>query len=74
MEFQRYVELYGEGLSQTDHMRWDERIILTNSGAFEVYFQDGFMPDKPLINDAWVWKIPKAEIDANPNVGEGDQK
>lgn len=73
IKFQRYIELYGEGFSWHDHIRWDEGIDLTNAGAAEVYYQNGFKQDKPSINDGWVWKIPQAEIDANPNINEADQ-
>lgn len=73
IKFQRYVELYGEGFSWHDHIRWDDGIDLTNSGASSVYYQDGFMQERPSLNDDWVWKIPQDEIDANPNISEADQ-
>ena len=73
IKFQRYVELYGEGFSWLDHIRWDEGIDLTNSGASKVYYQKGFVQDKPSVNKAWIWKIPQSEIDANPNISEADQ-
>lgn len=73
IKFQRYVELYGEGFGYTDHIRWDEGIDLTNSGAAEVLYQNGFFQEKPSLNDNWVFKIPQAEIDANPNLTEADQ-
>ena len=73
IRFQRYVELYGEGFGRTDHIRWDMPIDLTNSGASSVYYQDGFKQNKPSTNDGWIFKIPQAEIDANPNISESDQ-
>lgn len=73
IKVQRYLELYGEGFGWFDHIRWDKGIDLTNSGASEVYYQDGFKQDKPSINDAWIWKLPQAEIDANPFLTEADQ-
>ncbi|APZ44972.1 RagB/SusD family nutrient uptake outer membrane protein [Polaribacter reichenbachii] len=73
IKWQRAVELYGEGFSFHDHIRWDEGIDMTNSGASETLYRDGFMQDKPSVNDAWIWKIPQAEIDANPNLTEADQ-
>ncbi|MGB0260929.1 MAG: RagB/SusD family nutrient uptake outer membrane protein [Flavobacteriaceae bacterium] len=73
IKFQRYVELYGEGFSWHDHIRWDDGIDLTNSCASSVYYQDGFMQERPSLNDDWVWKIPQDEIDANPNISEADQ-
>lgn len=73
IKFQRYIELYGEGFSYTDHIRWDEGIDLTNSGAAKVLYQDGFKQEKPSINNDWIFKIPQGEIDANPNISEADQ-
>ena len=73
IKFQRYVELYGEGFSYTDHIRWDEPIDLTGSGASEIYYQDGFRQAAPSVNDAWIWKIPQDEIDANPYISPSDQ-
>jgi hypothetical protein len=73
IKFQRRLELYGEGFSWHDHIRWDEGIDLTNSGASLELYQDGFTQAKPSLNDAWIWKIPQAEIDANPNMTQADQ-
>lgn len=73
IKFQWYVELYGEGFGYTNHIRWDEGIDHTNSGASEVLYQGGFMQEKPSVNDNWIFKIPQAEIDANPNLTEADQ-
>ncbi|MGB0891593.1 MAG: RagB/SusD family nutrient uptake outer membrane protein [Flavobacteriaceae bacterium] len=73
IRFQRYVELYGEGFSWHDHIRWDIGIDLTNSGASQVLYQNGFTQAKPSANNAWIWKIPQGEIDANPHLTEADQ-
>ena len=73
IKFQRYVELYGEGFSWHDHIRWDIGIDLTNSGASQVLYQDGFIQAKPSVNNDWIWKIPQDEIDANPNLTEANQ-
>ncbi|MGY5848336.1 RagB/SusD family nutrient uptake outer membrane protein [Salegentibacter sp. HM20] len=76
IKFQRGVELYGEGFLYTDKIRWDEGIDHSangGSGASEILYQDGFRQEKPSINDSWIFKIPQAEIDANPNIGPGDQ-
>ncbi|MGJ8760325.1 MAG: RagB/SusD family nutrient uptake outer membrane protein [Polaribacter sp.] len=73
IKWQRRVELYGEGFSFHDHIRWDEGIDLTNSGADDNLYRDGFIQEKPSLNDDWIWKIPQAEIDANPNLTEADQ-
>ncbi|WP_010228966.1 RagB/SusD family nutrient uptake outer membrane protein [Gillisia marina] len=76
IKFQRGVELYGEGFLYTDKIRWDEAIDHAangGSGASQTLYQDGFQQDKPSVNNAWVFKIPQAEIDANPNLGPSDQ-
>lgn len=76
IKFQRGVELYGEGFLYTDKIRWDEGIDHAadgGSGAAAVLYQNGFQQDRPSVNDAWIFKIPQKEIDANPNLGPGDQ-
>jgi len=73
IKFQRAVELWGEGFSFHDKIRWNDPINHTNSGASEVLYKDGFLQVKPSDNPRWLWKIPQAEIDANPNLTEADQ-
>ncbi|WP_372755450.1 RagB/SusD family nutrient uptake outer membrane protein [Mariniflexile sp.] len=73
IKWQRRVELWGEGFSFHDNIRWDEAIDQTNSGASLVLYQDGFMQAKPSTNDKWIWKIPQKEIDANPFLTDADQ-
>ena len=73
IKWQRRVELWGEGFSYHDQIRWDEGLDQTNSGASLVLYQDGFIQDKPSINNDWIFKIPQSEIDSNPNITEADQ-
>ncbi len=73
IKLQREIELWGEGFSYHDHIRWDMGIDQSNSGASQVLYNDGFMQDKPSVNNAWVFQIPQAEIDANPNLTAADQ-
>ena len=76
IKFQRRVELWGEGFGYTDHIRWDEGIDHAangGSGASAVLYQNAFQVAKPSVNDDWIFKIPQAEINANPNIGPGDQ-
>ncbi|MHA7943114.1 RagB/SusD family nutrient uptake outer membrane protein [Formosa sp. 3Alg 14/1] len=73
IKWQRRVELWGEGFSYFDNIRWDEGIDHTNSGASLTLYQDGFKQEKPSINDEWIHKIPQQEIDANPYISEADQ-
>lgn len=76
IKFQRRVELWGEGFGYTDKIRWDEGIDHAadgGSGASEVLYQEAFQVERPSINDDWIFKIPQAEIDANPNLTPADQ-
>ena len=76
IKFQRALELWGEGFLYTDKIRWDEGIDHAadgGSGASAGLYQSGFQQDKPSVNDEWIFKIPQEEIDANPNLGPGDQ-
>ena len=73
IKFQRRVELWGEGFSYHDKIRWDEGIDQTNSGASLVLYGDAFIQAKPSVNDAWIFKIPQQEIDSNPLITEADQ-
>lgn len=73
IKFQRAVELWGEGFSFHDKIRWNDAIDHRNSGASEVLYKDGFLQAKPSENPRWLWKIPQAEIDANPNLTEDNQ-
>jgi starch-binding outer membrane protein, SusD/RagB family len=73
IKFQRHVELWGEGFSFHDHIRWDDVHDMENSGAASVLYGDGYYQDRPSVNPRWLWKIPQREIDANPNLTEDDQ-
>ena len=73
IKWQRRVELWGEGFSYHDQIRWDEGLDQSNSGAAEVLYGNGFIQAKPSVNNNWIWKIPQQEIDANPNMTEADQ-
>lgn len=76
IKFQRRLELWGEGFGYTDHIRWDEGIDHSangGSGASEILYQDAFKIEKPSTNNKWIFKIPQAEINANPNITPADQ-
>jgi len=76
IKFQRGLELWGEGFGYTDKIRWNEGIDHAangGSGASAVLYNAGFQQDKPSVNKEWLFKIPQTEIDANPNLGPGDQ-
>lgn len=76
IKFQWRLEMWGEGFGYTNHIRWDEGIDHAangGSGASEVLYQGAFQIDKPSTNDDWIFKIPLAEINANPNLNPSDQ-
>jgi len=76
IKFQRRLELWGEGFGYTDKIRWDEGIDHAadgGSGASEVLYQEAYQVERPSVNDDWLFKIPQAEIDANPNISPDDQ-
>jgi len=76
IKFQRRLELWGEGFGYTDKIRWDEGIDHAadgGSGASEVLYQEAFQVERPSVNDDWIFKIPQAELDANPNLSPADQ-
>ena len=76
IKFQRHVELWGEGFGYTDKIRWDEGIdhgANGGSGASEVLYQNAYLVAKPSTNNDWIFKIPQAEIDANPDITPDNQ-
>ncbi len=76
IKFQRRLELWGEGFGYTDKIRWDEGIDHLadgGSGASAVLYQQSIQRERPSVNDDWIFKIPQAEIDANPNISASDQ-
>ena len=76
IKFQRGIELWGEGFLYTDKIRWDEAIDHAadgGSGASQVLYSAGYQQAKPSVNSEWLFKIPQAEIDSNPNLTSADQ-
>lgn len=76
IKFQRGLELWGEGFGYTDKIRWDEGIdheANGGSGASHVLYGNAYKVEKPSINNDWIFKIPQAEIDANPNISPSNQ-
>ena len=76
LKFQWRLEMWGEGFGYTNHIRWDEGIDHAadgGSGASEVLYQNAYQVEKPSLNDDWIFKIPLAEINANPNLSTSDQ-
>lgn len=76
IKYQWHLEMWGEGFGYTNHIRWDDGIDHAangGSGASQVLYQDAWQIAPPSTNDDWIFKIPQAEIDANPNLSGGDQ-
>jgi hypothetical protein len=62
IKFQWYVEMYGEGFGYVNHIRWNEPLDLTGSGADATYYGKGFQQDAPSVNEEWIWKIPQKKL------------
>ncbi len=76
IKYQWHLEMWGEGFGYTNHIRWDDGIDHAangGSGASQVLYQDAWQIAAPSTNNDWIFKIPQAEIDANPNLSGGDQ-
>ena len=76
IKFQRRLELWGEGFTYTDKIRWDDPIDHAadgGSGAAETLYQDGYFQDRPSVNPKWVFLIPQREIDTNEFITPDDQ-
>jgi hypothetical protein len=76
IKFQWHLEMWGEGFGYTNYIRWDQGIDHAangGSGAAQVLYQDAWQVAAPSVNDDWIFKIPQAEIDANPNLTGSDQ-
>ncbi|KXX67734.1 RagB/SusD family nutrient uptake outer membrane protein [Flammeovirga sp. SJP92] len=65
ISFQRRVELWGEGYRLFDLLRKKERLDRTNGGHNSGFAQ---VMEREVGADGWVFEIPQAELDANPNL------
>lgn len=68
IKIHRRIELWGEGHRWMDMLRWDEELDRTGTGASSDLYGKGFTQAKPSENTNWLWQIPQAEMDANPNM------
>lgn len=66
--FQRRVELWGEGLNWYDIMRLNKGVDRRGGG----YPNATMVFNIPAGSDILLWRIPEAEIQANPALSEGD--
>jgi hypothetical protein len=67
---ERRIELWGEGFSGFDIKRIKRGIDRNNSNHNPVV---ALIMELPAESEKFVLQIPQTEIDANPNIGEGDQ-
>ena len=65
---QRRIELWGEGLSWYDIMRLNKGVDRRGGG----YPNATMVFNIPSGSDILVWRIPEAEIQANPVISEAD--
>ncbi len=68
---QRRIELWGEGRNWTDLKRLNLPMVRPVSGtAGQGFHVESFaiVVNQPAGGNAWTWMIPRAEIDANPNL------
>lgn len=65
---QRRIELWGEGLSWYDIMRLNKGVDRRGGG----YPNATMVFNIPAGSDILLWRIPEAEIQANPVISEGD--
>jgi starch-binding outer membrane protein, SusD/RagB family len=67
---ERRIELWGEGFRGFDIKRLKQGVDRTNSNHNPVVAKVMSLPPG---SDKLVLQIPQAELDANPNIGEGEQ-
>lgn len=67
---ERRIELWGEGFRGFDIKRLKQDVDRTNSNHNPVVARVMLLPAG---SEKLVLQIPQAELDANPNIGEGDQ-
>ena len=70
MLLEHRIELFGEGHRRFDMLRNDEAVDLTERDADSSYYLKWNWQDKPYINNKWLFQIPQAELNANPDMVE----
>jgi len=73
IKLHRRIELWGEGHRWPDMLRYDEDLDRTGTGADPSIYQDGYSQTRASQNNGWLFQIPNAEIDANPNISSAEQ-
>jgi hypothetical protein len=66
--FHRRIELWGEGLNWFDVMRLNTGVDRRGAGFPNATMVFNIAPNDPIL----LWRIPEAEIQANPGLAEGD--
>ena len=69
---ERVRELFGEGFRYTDLKRWGKGFTRSEAQDKNIITQAGSanyeLLSLPANDYRWVWPIPQAEIDANPQI------
>ena len=65
---ERERELYGEGFRLTDLKRYGEGFKRQNPQSVQLSYELGMDLNIKADNTRWLWAIPKAETDANPQI------
>ena len=65
---ERERELYGEGSRLTDLKRYGEGFKRQNPQSVQLSYELGMDLNIKADNTRWLWAIPKAETDANPQI------
>ena len=75
---ERTKELFGEGFRFTDLKRWNEGFKRSEAQDKNIINNAGSANTELLAKDAsdfrWVWPVPQAEIDSNPQIKEQQNK
>jgi len=58
---------------QNEDVGIDEYLDRTGTGADPSIYQDGYSQTRASQNNGWLFQIPNAEIDANPNISSAEQ-
>ncbi|MBR4882557.1 MAG: RagB/SusD family nutrient uptake outer membrane protein, partial [Bacteroidales bacterium] len=69
---ERVKELFGEGFRLTDLKRWGQGFSRSAAQDVNIITQAGStqyeLLSMPASENYWLWPIPQAEIDANPQI------
>ena len=67
VRLQRRIELWGEGTSFFDWKRWKTGINRYEAGSNHL-----LKVEVPAESEKWIYQIPKAEMESNPNMVQNE--